>query len=192
MTLHPFIFAAQQLKRISYAECYLDADGGLRFRVPFHLGDYLVTLATVINSDGSLNSWSPHAERYALCLDHAGNSQEALGLFRAIMEGEQEVLLSHSSLQIRRGDVSPFADMRGKLGRIAVQRFGELASQYGLKDLAVQLFTELAEKIPADATAMSLIDARVRALQHLNNLGVKTLRSGSVTDELEKMRERQG
>lgn len=192
MTIHLFIFAAQQLQRIGCKECCIGADGSLQFRVPFHMDSYLVLLATVVNDDGSLNEQSHYAERFALCLDHRGDTTEAVELFLAIMDEKPEVLLVPESPQIRLVDVSPFADTPGKLGRIAVQRFGELSAQHDHRSLAIRLFRELVEKIPAECVTMSLIDARVRALQCLRDLGVKTLRFDvSVTHELEKMRERQ-
>ena len=177
---HPFLFTDQWLKKIGYGK-----DSNPLF-CRSDLGDLLAKLATVVGKDGKLNKEGPYSEKLALCLAKQGHEAEAMELFLGIMGGKRRVLLIHSPLQFGRYVSSETADTPGKLGYFGVCRFAELCVRQNQRDLAKRLFLEIVERTPTMCAPMTLIDTRANALESLQELGVKRLRSGiSIAEELQ-------
>jgi|CXWL01.1.fsa_nt_gi hypothetical protein len=177
---HPFLFTARWLKKIGYGK-----DSNPLF-CRSDLEDLLVKLATVVGKDGKLNKKSSYAEKLALCLAKQGHEAEAMELFLGIMDGKKKVLLIHDPPQLGRYYSSETANTPGKLGYFGVCRFAELCVRQNQKNLAKRLFLEIVERTPTMCAPMTLIDTRANALESLQELGVKRLRSGmSIAEELQ-------
>ncbi len=182
--LHPFIFTSDWLEKIGY---------GTESDLYFCNGDFvsdLKILATIIRKDGKLNSKSPYAEKFAICLAQQGHDAEAIQLFLAIVDGKENVLLVHEPPELGRFQSSETADRPGFLGYIGVRQFAESALRQGKKDLAKSLFQEIVDRLAGSHSPLTLTDTRIHALEWLKELGVKELSSGaSLAQELRKARE---
>ncbi|TSC71004.1 MAG: hypothetical protein G01um101449_218 [Parcubacteria group bacterium Gr01-1014_49] len=188
----PLTNAERLFLKVGGKEYHIAADGAPRFSTPLYMAEYLAKLATVFKEDGSYNGESLVAERVALCLKHQKNNEEAWKVFLAILDGKEQVLL----IQDPPEDgwcVSPeVAEVPGKLGYEGTYQFGELAFEFGRKDLAEKLFREIVERIPTDCFPIRLQHIRVWALERLKELGI-TIVSGSPLElELEAAKANRG
>ena len=183
--LHPFVFVDHWMSMVGGNEYYPGAGGRPTFSAPIDPWEYLITVATVVRRDGTLNGNSHYAERFALCLDNEGNGAEALDLFMAIVREEFDIFLIHKPPQDGRYHASAVADRRGMLGYEGMYRFAELAKRYNNHKVAEKLFYDIVEKIPTECFPIRLQDIRIKALEGLQAFGIRTLSSRvSVAEEL--------
>lgn len=196
--LHPFVFVEHWMRMVGDCEYNPGAGGVPTFSAPSDRWEYLITVATVVRGDGTLNGSSHHAERFALCLDNEGNSVEALELFLAIAHQECgcDIFLIHKPPQNGLYHSSAVADRRGMLGYEGMYRFAELAKRYNNHKMAEKLFYDIVEKIPTECYPTRLQDIRIKALENLQDFGVTTLGSRtSIAQELraaKRFQEHQG
>lgn len=177
---HPFIVTAHWLKEVGHIGTVESTQTSM-----FFLEDFLEKFAMVVRSDGTLNGRSPFAEEVAVRLAKHGDPFTALVLFLRIADPSKRVLFMNPP-----GDRYPsteIAGKQGKLGYLGLEAFAEVALKCGRKNIAKQLCLELVERVPAGCSPMTLIDTRIRALQLLEKIGVKTLSRGvTIAEEIEE------
>ena len=183
-TSHPFDFSAAWLEKVA------GTDPDLLFA-----GELLRQLSKVVRPDGSFNGFSRYAEKVAIRLIENKRYEEGFELFMTIVDIKRNnrILLVHGKPVLDAYVSEETADTHGQLGYKGVLRFGQAAMRHEEHWLAKKLFLELVERIPTICFPVSLSDARLKALEHLTTLGMKTLSSGvSIMKELETARYHNG
>ena len=179
---HPFELSAAWLEKVAGTNLEM-----------LLAGELLLQLSKVVRPDGSFNGFSRYAEKVAIRLVENKRDDEGLELFMTIVDVKKNnrILLVHRKRDMYVSEET--ADTHGQLGYQGVLRFGQVAMRHEEQWLAKKLFLELVERIPTICFPITLSDARLKALEHLTTLGMKTLSSGvPITEELETARHHNG
>lgn len=149
---------------------------------PIELLEQLKRVSTVFNKDMSLNTESPYAEEYALCLVADGRKEEALKLFKLLANKQEgNLLFLHTppaNGSYHSEEVSP---IKGKLGYESLLQYAKLLQDDAL---TVKVLMEIVEKIPAKCSPISLQDTRVIAIKMLQSRGITWLTKRSISEVL--------
>lgn len=166
------------LKRLCLLEFSTGPGEAPKFMEPSSSKDLLRKLGeirTLVKNNGTFNSHSPHAEKYAICLVKQKDYETAFRLFKTIVDNAKINILF---LRLDKSSYYPSSSISPKLGKLGYEgvfQYAVACMRLGLYQQARDLFVEIVEKIPTSCYPIRLQDIRVDALVFLKNLGVGSL-----------------